>query len=214
MGEPALRALFFIIGAFALFSAGLKGRKTMRAGMGVSLLTVLEGAAGVVLMVTTLPGVFVLPVAGGVAMVTAVVVLASTTVHLVQIRAASRAREESEGSRLYATLKYGLDDGSPEEAPVEAGSAEPGDGFARPGESPAEVADTEAVPEPVDPITAALQSGHFDEGAFLRSASTGSPAEPGDAELVDAGDGKVDSVDGGAESADGEPSDPEVPPGA
>ena len=118
MGELPLRALLFLFGAFALLSAGLKGRSSTRAGSGVSVLTLVEGLAGVVLMVTTLPGVFALRVTGGVGMGTVVLVLLSSATHLVQVRASSRAREESEGQRLYVTIKYELDDGPPEEGVI------------------------------------------------------------------------------------------------
>ena len=168
MGEFPLRVLFFLFGAFALLSAGLKGRSSRRAGGGVSVLTLVEGLAGVVLMVTTMPGVFPVRVTGSVGMGTAVLVLLSTMTHLGQVRALSRAREESAGQRLYTSIKYGSDDGPAEESATE------------PEESPAES-------EAMDPITAALQSGHFDEEAFLRSTS-GERGTQGDGDAAPGGE--------------------------
>ena len=108
MGELPLRGLLFLFGAFALVSAGLKGRATTRAGAGVSLLTVVEALVGVVLMLTTVPGVFPINVPGTAGLATVAIVLLSTTVHLFRLRSLSRAREESTGSRLYASVTYGV----------------------------------------------------------------------------------------------------------
>ena len=175
MGEFPLRVLFFLFGAFALLSAGLKGRSSRRAGGGVSVLTLVEGLAGVVLMLTTMPGVFPVRVTGSVGMGTAVLVLLSTMTHLGQVRALSRAREESAGQRLYTSIKYGSDDG-----PAEESATEPEESATEPEESPAES-------EAMDPITAALQSGHFDEEAFLRSTS-GERGTQGDGDAAPGGE--------------------------
>lgn len=91
----------------------------------------MEGLGGVVLMVTTLPGVFALRVTGGVGMGTVVLVLLSSAAHLVQVRASSRAREDSAGQRLYTSIKFGSDDG-----PAEEGATEPEESPAAPEELP------------------------------------------------------------------------------
>ena len=172
MGELPLRGLFLLFGAFALLSAGLKVRSSRRAGGGVSVLTLVEGLAGLVLMVTTIPGVFPVRATGSVGIGTAVLVLLSTMKHLGQVRALGRAREESASQRLYRSIKYGSDEGParestavPEESPAdsEGSPAEP--------KSPAESEESPAESAEEDPITAALRSGHFDEKAFLSSTS-------------------------------------------
>ena len=173
MGELPLRGLFLLFGAFALLSAGLKVRSSRRAGGGVSVLTLVEGLAGVVLMVTTILGVFPVRVTGGVGMGTAVLVLLSTMTHLGQVRALSRAREESASQRLYTSIKYGSDNGpAGETAAVAQESPAGSEGSpAESGGSPAEAEESPAESAEVDPVTAALRSGHFDEEAFLRSTS-------------------------------------------
>ncbi len=108
MGELPLRGLLFLFGAFALLSAVLKGRSTQRAGAGVALLTLVEALAGLVLMGTTVPGVFPINVPGTAGLATVALVLFSTTAHLFRLRSLSRAREESTGSRLYASVTYGV----------------------------------------------------------------------------------------------------------
>ena len=102
-------------------------------------------------------------------------VLLSTMTHLGQVRALSRAREESAGQRLYTSIKYGSDDG-----PAEESATEPEESATEPEESPAES-------EAMDPITAALQSGHFDEEAFLRSTS-GERGTQGDGDAAPGGE--------------------------
>ena len=74
--------LLFIFGEFAVLSAVLKARARVTAFSGV-VLAVLEGIPGMALMAV------------------------SSTVHMAKVRARSRAREESEGKRSYAALKYG-----------------------------------------------------------------------------------------------------------
>ena len=131
MAELALRGLWFLFGAFALFSAGLKVRSSSRAGAGVALLTLAEALAGVVLMAATLPGVFSVRVSGIAGLATVGLVLLSTTSHLVRLRGRARAREESASKRLYTSIKYGTHEAAPggddEAAPGEKGDG-PGDG--------------------------------------------------------------------------------------
>ncbi len=197
MGELPLRGLLFVFGAFALVSAGLKGRATTRRGAGVALLTLVEGLAGVALMATTVPGVFPVSVSATVGMATVALVVFSTTAHLFQLRSLSQARDESSGSRLYASITYGVGESTPKErAGGEEGAADPGEGADGLEVAPAAPGTTEPKTEFIDPITAALQTGHFDADAFMRGASTGDVREEGD-----------------GEDSDDEPAEPDTPNG-
>ena len=171
MGELPLRGLLFLFGAFALVSAGLKVRSAPRTGLGIGLLTLVEGLAGVGLVATTVPGVVPLPMTAAAGMTTVGVVLFSTLSHLAKLRSFNRAREESAGSRLYASITYGIGN-----APSKANAGGP--------EEPRDSADPQvdlAATDEVgfaDPITAALQSGRFDAESFIRSQSAGASASP------------------------------------
>jgi hypothetical protein len=140
MGELPLRGLLFLFGAFALLSAGLKARSTSRAGAGVALLTLVEALAGVVLIATTVLGVWPIRVSVVVGLATVALVLFSTTGHLFQLRSSNRAREESSGSRLYASVTYGVGgsasreaaQASMDDAPEESGAESPDDESADP----------------------------------------------------------------------------------
>ena len=199
MGELPLRGLLFVFGAFALVSAGLKGRATTRRGAGVALLTLVEGLAGMALMATTVPGVFPVSVSATVRMATVALVIFSTTTHLFQLRSLGQAREESSGSRLYASITYGVGGSTPKErdAGGEEGAGDPGDGADELGVAPAAPETIEPETEFIDPITAALQLGHFDAEAFMRDKPTGDVREEGD-----------------AEASDGEPADTDIPNGS
>lgn len=160
----------------------------MRVGAGVALLTLVEGLAGVGLIATTVPGVVPIGVAGVAGLATVAVVLVSTTAHLLKLRSLRRARDESSGARLYTSITYGVDEPAADVSaagPV-GGADEPEVDAAGPGLGAADVqasaAEPEAEPEAVDPITAALQSGHFDEDAFLKSRSPEQEDTPGDGE--------------------------------
>ena len=85
----------------------IRGRVTALLGIA---LTVLEGISGLALMVTALPGAGSLARASGVGIVTAVLVATSSAVHLMKVRDRSRAREASEGKRLYVALKHPMGD--------------------------------------------------------------------------------------------------------
>ena len=125
--------LLFIFGGFAVLSAVLKARACVTAFSGV-VLAVLEGIPGMALMAAALPTPGSLESASRIGILTAVLVAVSSTVHMAKVRARSRAREESEGKRPYAALKYGID-GSPSmlaDALPEAD--EPTEGTGRPQE--------------------------------------------------------------------------------
>ena len=166
----------------------------MRAGAGVALLTLVEAIAGIVLMATTVPGFASVGVSAIVGLATVpLVILSTTTTHLFQLRSLSRAREESAGSRLYTSITYGVGSTPRENA---AGREE---GAAAPGEDTSGLAETAAAPETIepemgfiDPITAALQAGHFNAEAFMRDARTGEVREEGDAEASDGGPADTD----------------------
>ena len=103
--------LLFIFGGFAVLSAVLKARARVTAFSDV-VLAVPEGISGMALMAAALPTSGSLESASRIGILTAVLVAVSSTVHMAKVRARSRAREESEGKRPYAALKYGID-GSP-----------------------------------------------------------------------------------------------------
>ena len=120
--------LLFLFGAFAVLSAVLKSRARVTALLGVAL-AVLEGTSGMALMVAALPGWGSLETASRIGIVTAVLVAISSTVHLVKVRDRRRAREASEGKRLYAALSHPMgdspsvtEDGPPgPDAPIDMG---------------------------------------------------------------------------------------------
>ena len=103
--------LLFLFGGFAVLSAVLKARARVTAFSDV-VLAVPEGISGMALMAAALPTSGSLESASRIGILTAVLVAVSSTVHMAKVRARSRAREESEGKRPYAALKYGID-GSP-----------------------------------------------------------------------------------------------------
>ena len=99
--------LLFLFGGFAVLTALLKTRARMTAPLAVTL-AVLEGLSGLALMAAALPTSGSLETASRVAIVTAVMVALSSTVHMLKVRGRSRARELSEGGRLYAAVKTGI----------------------------------------------------------------------------------------------------------
>ena len=99
--------LLFLFGGFAVVSALLKARARVTALLGVTL-AVLEGLSGMALMAAALPMSGSLETASRMAILTAVLVGVSSTVHLLKVRERNRAREASEGKRLYAAVKYGV----------------------------------------------------------------------------------------------------------
>ena len=99
--------LLFLFGGFAVLTALLKTRGRVTAPLAVTL-AVLEGLSGLALMAAALPTSGSLETASRVAIVTAVLVALSSTVHMLKVRGKSRARELSEGGRLYAAVKTGI----------------------------------------------------------------------------------------------------------
>ena len=99
--------LLFLFGGFAVLSALLKTRARVTALLGVTL-AVLEGLSGMALMAAALPMSGSLQTASRVGILTAAMVALSSTVHMLKVRDRSRAREASEGKRLYAAVKYGV----------------------------------------------------------------------------------------------------------
>ncbi len=87
----------------------LKIRARLKALLSIGL-TVLEGLAGFALMAAALPTSGSLEAASRMGIVAAVLVAVSSTVHLLKVRERNRAREASEGSRLYASIRYGVDE--------------------------------------------------------------------------------------------------------
>ena len=104
--------LLFLFGGFAALSALLKSSAKVTAPLSVGL-TVLEGISGMVLMGASLPMSGSLETASRMGILTAAVVALSSTVHMLKVRERNRAREASEGKRLYAAVKYGID-GNPD----------------------------------------------------------------------------------------------------
>ena len=104
--------LLFLFGGFAVLSAVLKIRARIKAPLGVALL-LLEGLSGMALMAAALPTSGSLETASRTGILTAVVVALSSTVHLLKVRDRDRAREASEGRRLYAAVKTGLHTSGP-----------------------------------------------------------------------------------------------------
>jgi hypothetical protein len=103
--------LLFLFGGFAVLSAALKARARVMALPAIAL-AVLEGISGMVLMGVALPTSGSLETASRMGILTAVLVALSSTIHLLKVRERNRMREASEGKRLYAAIKYGID-GSP-----------------------------------------------------------------------------------------------------
>ena len=99
--------LLFLFGGFAVVSALLKARARVTALLGVTL-AVLEGLSGMALMAAALPMSGSLETASRMGILTAVLVGVSSTVHLLKVQERNRAREASEGKRLYAAVKYGI----------------------------------------------------------------------------------------------------------
>ena len=99
--------LLFLFGGFAVLSALLKTRARVTAPLAVGL-AVLEGLSGLALMAAALPTSGSLETASRVAIVTAVLVALSSTVHMLKVRGRSRAQELTEGRRLYAAVKTGI----------------------------------------------------------------------------------------------------------
>jgi len=99
--------LLFLFGGFAVVSAVLKSRARVTALLGVGL-AVLEAVSGIALMAAAFPSSGSLDSASRMGIVTALMVALSSTVHLMKVRERNRARDESEGRRLYAAVKYGL----------------------------------------------------------------------------------------------------------
>ena len=100
--------LLFLFGGFTVLSALLKTRARVKALLSVGLI-VLEGLAGFALMAAALPTSGSLESASRMGIVAAVLVAVSSTAHLIKVRERNRAREASEGKRLYASIRYGID---------------------------------------------------------------------------------------------------------
>jgi hypothetical protein len=109
--------LLFLFGGFAVVTAALKARSRVTSPVAV-VFTLLEAVSGVALMVVAFPGSENLAAASRMGMVAGVMVALSSTVHLVQVRARSRANEESEGHRLHLAVKYGVGRGKVYGEPV------------------------------------------------------------------------------------------------
>ena len=84
-----------------------KTRARVTAPLAVAL-AILEGLSGLALMAAALPTSGSLETASRLAIVTAVLVALSSTVHMLKVRGRSRAQELSEGGRLYAAVKTGI----------------------------------------------------------------------------------------------------------
>ncbi len=105
--------LLFLFGGFAVLSALLKIRARVKALLSIAL-TVLEGLSGMALMAAVIPMSGSLQTASRVGILTAAMVALSSTVHMLKVRDRSRAREASEGRRLYAAVKTGTHTSGPE----------------------------------------------------------------------------------------------------
>ena len=142
MSEVLPLILLFLFGGFAVVTAALKSRARVTAPLGV-ILAVLEALSGIALMVAAFPGSGSLESASRMGIVTAVMVGISSTVHLINVRAKGRARDESEGRRLHLAIKYGVgtgkvyDDPRPDLDMQENGDAprQTGEGDAPPSDS-------------------------------------------------------------------------------
>lgn len=111
MGEIPLRVLLFLFGGFAILWAFLKGRARARTGEGGSGLALVEFLVGAALLIVVVPAVGSLRTAIGFGVATAVVVIVTTGLHALKTRELRRAREDSEGTRLYARVKFGVGEG-------------------------------------------------------------------------------------------------------
>ena len=100
--------LLFLFGGFAVLSALLRTRARVKALVSIGLM-VLERLAGFALMAAALPTSGSLEAASRMGIIAAVLVALSSTVHLLKVRERNRAREASEGKRLYASIRYGTD---------------------------------------------------------------------------------------------------------
>jgi len=111
--------LLFVTAGLVAVSAGLKLRSTMRIGLGMSPLALVELAGGLALAALILPS----PLSGTVVVrwsvpIAILVLIVSSVDHALRLRAYRRARKESEGGRLATYVKYlsemddGEDDGS------------------------------------------------------------------------------------------------------
>ena len=114
--------LLFLFGGFAVLSAVLKVRARVMAIPAVAL-AVLEGISGMALMGAAMPTSGSLESASRIGILTAVLVALSSTIHLLKVRERDRIREASEGKRLYAAVKYGID-GNPSPAADELPEAD------------------------------------------------------------------------------------------
>ena len=117
MGEIPLRVLLFLFGGFAILSAFLTARARARVGESGSGLVLVEFFFGAGLLIVVLPGVGSLGTAVGFGVATAGVVILTTGLHALKTRELRRAREESEGTRLYTRIKFGV--GEAEATPSE-----------------------------------------------------------------------------------------------
>ncbi len=134
--------LLFLFGGFAVLTALLKTRARVTAPLAVAL-AILEGLSGLALMAAAVPTSGSLETASRVAIVTAVLVALSSTVHMLKVRGKSRARELSEGGRLYAAVKTGIHT---------SGLAEGEDAVPAPGLDPGPVKGEDPAPTPgLDP---------------------------------------------------------------
>ena len=104
--------LLFLFGGFAVLSAVLKVRARVTALLGIAL-AVLEGLSGMALMAAAVPTSGSLESAARMGILTAVLVALSSTVHMLKVRERNRAREASEGRRLYAAVKTGMHTSGP-----------------------------------------------------------------------------------------------------
>ena len=100
--------LLFLFGGFAVLSALLRTRARVKALVSIGLMA-LERLAGFALMAAALPTSGSLEAASRMGIIAAVLVALSSTVHLLKVRERNRAREASEGKRLYASIRYGTD---------------------------------------------------------------------------------------------------------
>ncbi len=132
--------LLFLFGGFAVLTALLKTRGRVTALLAVTL-AVLEGLSGLALMAAALPTSGSLETASRVAIVTAVLVALSSTVHMLKVRGRNRARELSEGGRLYAAVKTGIHT---------SGLADGEDSVPAPGQDSAPAHGPDSAPAPGD----------------------------------------------------------------
>ncbi|MCH7855930.1 MAG: hypothetical protein IIB37_04195 [Gemmatimonadetes bacterium] len=127
--EFLLLILLFLFGGFALLSAALKARARVTALLGIAL-AVIEGLSGMALMAAAVPTSGSLESAARMGILTAVLVALSSTVHMLKVRERNRVREASEGKRLYAAVKYGIDYG------IDGNPSVTGDGLSEEEDSP------------------------------------------------------------------------------